>query len=130
MCCEHQERNTLRSSLNVLESVVAARSPSPPQQQQQQLEHELEGVDDGSSSSGLPVIIGGSSSSISASELERLKALQAAAHGVSRPEGLARFSGAQAASLARQQGSSSSSKSGALEAPSRAVMQQLHEAGA
>jgi hypothetical protein len=128
-----QERNTLRSSLNLLESAVAARSCSP-QQQQQQLADEVEGAADcstGSSNSGpgSPLIIGsGSSSTISASELERLKALQAAVPGVSGADGFARYSGAQAASLAQQHAGGSAS--GRMEGtPSRAVMQQLHEAG-
>jgi hypothetical protein len=129
-----QERNTLRSSLNLLESAVAARSCSPQQQQQQQAADEVEGAADrstGSSNSrpGSPLIIGGgSSSTISASELERLKALQAAVPGVSGAEGFARYSGAQAASLAQQQAGGSGN--GRAEGThSRAVMQQLHEAG-
>jgi hypothetical protein len=129
-----QERTTLRSSLNVLESVVAARSCSPQHPQHQQAE-ELQGGDDSDSYTSrnsrptLPVVVGGSSSSVSASELERLKAMQATAHGVAGPEGIARFSGAQVASLVQQQrGNSSSSMAQGI--PSRAVMQQLHEAGA
>lgn len=71
-----------------------------------------------------PFIGAGSGTSIPANELERLKALRPNTAGGPRPEELAVFSGAQTAGPVQNKAATRVEG-----VPSRAVLQQLHEAG-